>query len=266
MALKFCSLSSGSSGNCYLAGSDTTYILIDAGISAKKITDSLAKLDMVPDDISGILVSHEHSDHIKGIDVLARRNGIPVYSNEKTAGELSALCKSWDSIDSMIFEDNVAFSIGDLIVKAFPVSHDAVATVGFSVEHGGSRICCATDTGCVNECILHEISEADLIVLEANHDEAILKMGKYPWFLKQRILSEFGHLSNESAGKAIVKSFTLNPKKKRFLLAHLSKENNFPEMAYQTVLNVLEDHSMFPGDVLKIDLLQRDRMSGVYVL
>lgn len=266
MALKFCSLSSGSSGNCYLIGSEETYILIDAGISAKKITTGLSKLNLEPNDISAILVSHEHSDHIKGIDVLSKKYNIPVYSNEKTAEQLKNLCKYWELTDSRLFSINYEFNIGDLTLKAFPVSHDAADTVGFSVVNNNSKICTATDTGYVTDDILKEMADSDLIILEANHDEDILKMGRYPWFLKQRILGNHGHLSNESAAEAIAKTIISNPSKKSFLLAHLSHENNFPEMAYQTVLNVLETYDLFPNENLKIDLLYRDKMSGVYSL
>lgn len=266
MALKFCSLSSGSSGNCYLVGSDSTYILIDAGISAKKITDGLSSLNLMPQDISGILLTHEHSDHIKGIDVLCKKYGLPVFTNEKTFMELKNLCKNWEKTTFSIFTNNESFSVGDLQVKAFPVYHDAADTVGFSVMHQNSKICTATDTGCVTDDIIQELSSADLIILEANHDEDILKMGRYPWFLKQRILSDHGHLSNEAAGEVIAKIMQQDSKQRRFLLAHLSKENNFPEMAYQTILNILETHDIFPCDKLKIDLLARDELSGVYIL
>lgn len=266
MALKFCSLSSGSSGNCYLVGSDNTYILIDAGISAKKITDSLSELSLLPEDISGILITHEHSDHIKGVDVLSKKYRLPVYANEKTAGEMEKLCRQWDNMDINIFDSNCPFDIGDLNIKAFPVSHDAADTVGFSVINGHSKLCTATDTGCISEEILQEMYSADLIILEANHDEDILKMGRYPWFLKQRILSDCGHLSNSAAGEVIARIIRTGSGPKRFLLAHLSKENNFPEMAYQTVLNILESYNIFPGDRFEIDLLQRDEISGVYLL
>ena len=266
MALKFCSLSSGSSGNCYLLGSDSTYILIDAGISAKKITDSLSFLNLTPEDLSGILLTHEHSDHIKGIDVLSKKYGLPVFTNEKTFLELRNLCKHWDQTTFHLFSNNEIFYIGDLEIKAFPVYHDAADTVGFSVSCQGSKICTATDTGCVTDQIINELASADLIILEANHDEDMLKMGRYPWFLKQRILSDCGHLSNEAAGEIIAKTFKQDPKQKRFLLAHLSKENNFPEMAYQTILTILETYDIVPCDKLNIDLLARDEMSGVYLL
>ncbi|MDO4481588.1 MAG: MBL fold metallo-hydrolase [Bacillota bacterium] len=266
MALKFCSLSSGSSGNCYLVGSDSTYILIDAGISAKKITDGLAELNLLPEDISGILITHEHSDHIKGIDVLSKKYSLPVFANEKTAAEMKSLCKQWDSMNINIFTSGRPFHIGDLKIKAFPVSHDAADTVGFSVINGKSKLCTATDTGCITDEILEEMYPADLIILEANHDEDILKMGRYPWFLKQRILSDCGHLSNSAAGEVIAKIIKTGSGPKRFLLAHLSRENNFPEMACQTILNILESYDIFPGDRFEMDLLRRDEISGVYLL
>ena len=264
MALKFCSLSSGSSGNCYLVGSENTNILIDAGISAKKTGEALSELGLTFKEISAVLISHEHSDHIKGIDIISKKHGIPVYSNQKTRDAMIPLCKNCDCIDFRTFIQDSTFEIGDISVKAFNVSHDAADTVGFLVKNGNSSLCTATDTGCVTPEIHSAICESDLIVLEANHDENILMMGKYPWFLKQRILGKNGHLSNEAAGEEIVKATTENPKKRRFLLAHLSKENNFPEMAYQTIINVLERSSIYPGHSLKIELLERDKRSKVY--
>ena len=266
MGLKFCSLSSGSSGNCYLIGSDNTFILIDAGISAKKITDSLSSIGLGLPDLSGILITHEHSDHIKGLDVLSKKSSIPVFANSETRSAIGDLCKNSDLMDFRDFSCEEAFEIGDILVRAFPVSHDAANTVGFSLKNGASTICTATDTGFVTPDMQKALYGADLVVIEANHDENILKMGKYPWFLKQRILSENGHLSNEAAGEAIARTMLDSPKKRRFLLAHLSKENNFPEMAYQTIVNILEKRNLRLGENLKIELLKRDSLSKIYVI
>lgn len=266
MTLQFCSLSSGSSGNCYLAGSDRTLVLVDAGISARQITERLKRLGLRPEDLSGILITHEHSDHIKGIDTLSKKYHLPLYMNKATEEQLRGLCKNRTYMEIRYFENSETFLLGDLEVRAFPVSHDAADTVGFSLQKGDARICTATDTGCITEEILAELTGADLMVLEANHDEDILKMGRYPWFLKQRILSDHGHLSNEAAGLALARAIEADPRPRQVLLAHLSKENNFPEMAWQTVVNVLESRRIYLNDDLKISLLKRDEMSGVYVL
>ena len=266
MAFQFCSLSSGSSGNCYLAGTDRTLVLIDAGISAKQIADRLKTLGLSPSDLSGVLITHEHSDHIKGIDTLSNKYGLPMYMNAATEEQVRKLCKNGDRMEIRTFRNEDPFLLEDLEVLAFPVSHDAADTVGFSLKKGNAKLCTATDTGCVTEKILSELTDADLVVMEANHDEEILKMGRYPWFLKQRILSDCGHLSNESAGRALARIIREDPRPRQILLAHLSKENNFPEMAWQTVVNVLESEDIFLGEDLRIDMLMRDEMSGVYAL
>lgn len=264
MALKFCSLSSGSSGNCYLVGSEKTNILVDAGISARKIGESLNDVGLTMDEISAVLVTHEHVDHIRGIDTMVKKYGIPVYTNEGTREAMIPLCKNSDIIDFRLFCQGTPFEVGDLSVEAFNVSHDAADTVGFLVKSGGSSLCTATDTGCVTPEIHRALCESDLVVIEANHDEDVLRMGKYPWFLKQRILSSHGHLSNEAAGEEIVRTMVDSPKDRKFLLAHLSRENNFPEMAYQTIVNVLERNSLYLGRSIKIELLHRDRRSRIY--
>lgn len=266
MALQFCSLSSGSSGNSYLIGSDRTLVLVDAGISARQIQERMKTLGLNPEDLSGILITHEHSDHIKGIDTLSKKYHLPLYMNAGTREQVLKLCKNRDQMEIRVFDNQDPFLLNDLEVHPFPVSHDAADTVGYSLKKGESKVCIATDTGTVTPEILTELTDSDLVVLEANHDVDILKMGRYPWFLKQRILGDQGHLSNEAAGHALASVIREDPRPRQVLLAHLSKENNFPEMAWQTVVNVLESHRIYLDERLRIDMLKRDEMSGVYVL
>lgn len=266
MALKFCSLSSGSSGNCYLVGSDQTFLLIDAGITCKKIVDSLSCLNINPEMLSGILITHEHIDHVKGAELLSRKYGLPLFCNEKTGEALLKGMKKTDQISLHCFQNLRPFSLGNIEILPFPVCHDAADTVGFSLYCGNQQISMATDTGCITDAVVKELSGADLLILEANHDVDMLKMGKYPWFLKQRILGNHGHLSNEDAGQTIAKLNTYYPKQRQILLAHLSRENNFPEMAFETVKNVLEEHHLFLNDQLQMNLLRRDELSPVYIL
>lgn len=228
MSLKFCSLSSGSSGNCYLVGSDQTFLLIDAGISCKKIVDSLTYLNIVPEMLSGVLITHEHIDHIKGAELLSRKYGIPLFTNEKTGEEFLKLVKKTDQLSLNFFQNLRPFFLGDIEVLPYPVCHDAIDAVGFSLYCEKTQISIATDTGCITKHMIKELSTADLLVLEANHDVDMLKMGKYPWFLKQRILGQQGHLSNEDAGLAIARLFAYQPKQRQILLAHLSREKQFP--------------------------------------
>lgn len=262
MTLSFCSFSSGSSGNCYLIKSESTAILVDAGISGKKIFEGLEKVTTPKEELAGILITHEHNDHTKSIKVLAKRvNSLKVYANMKTWNVLNTdICND----QKVTFETGDSFSIGDIVIKTFKVSHDAVDPVGFTFYSGGKQISIVTDTGCMNDEIIGEIIDADILVLEANHDVNMLKVGRYPWFLKQRILGKEGHLSNEAAGEAIVRILSENSKERFILLAHLSNENNFPEMAYQTVKNILEEADYFIGKHVKLNTIIRDEISLVY--
>lgn len=261
MKLSFCSLSSGSQGNSYLIRSEGASVLIDAGISAKRITEGLQSVGVDPSSLKAILISHEHTDHTKGIAVLSKKYGVPVYANENT----------WRACGSLVVEERKktfktgeAFRIGDIAVKAFLTSHDAAEAVGFSLMRGDAQVSTLTDTGHISKQMLEEIEGADILALEANHDVGMLKIGRYPWFLKQRILGQSGHLSNEDAGGALTKLIRSNPKKRQILLAHLSHENNFPQMAYQTVKNILEEANYYIGKHFSLDTITREEISQVY--
>jgi len=262
MTLSFCSFSSGSSGNCYLIKSEETAILVDAGISGKRIFEGLEATDTPKDSLKAILITHEHTDHIKSIKVLTKKlKPIKAYANALTWSRLDDdICES----QREIFATGESFKIGDIEVKTFSVSHDAVDPVGYTFRSGGKQISIVTDTGCMKEEIIDEIKEADLLVLEANHDVDMLKIGKYPWFLKQRVLGEEGHLSNTAAGETILRLLSENKKERYILLAHLSRENNFPEMAYQTVKNILEEADYYIGKHVKLNTILRDEVSIVY--
>ncbi len=263
MTLSFCSFSSGSSGNCYLVKSQTTALLIDAGISSKRVHEGLLKSETELDLLSGLLITHEHSDHIKSIKTLWKKNRMDVYANANT---WHAMTIDIPDEYKKIFNSDESFFIGDIEIKAFSVFHDATDPVGFSFFHEDKQISIVTDTGHLTEDILVEIAGADLLVLEANHDVNMLKIGRYPWFLKQRVLGEEGHLSNEAAGEALVKIMDINCKGRSVLLAHLSKENNFPLMAYQTVKNILEERDYYIGRHIEVNMIVRDEISFVYHL
>lgn len=262
MTLSFCSFSSGSSGNCYLVKSETTAILVDAGISGKKIYEGLEMTATPKEQLAALLITHEHIDHTKSVRMLMKKEKtLKAYANAMT----------WDQIDAQIceeqrkiFETGETFLIGDIMVKTFRVSHDAAEPVGYTFSSGGKQISIVTDTGCMSEEIISEIKEADILILEANHDVDMLKVGRYPWFLKQRVLGEEGHLSNEAAGETILRLLSENSKERCVLLAHLSRENNFPEMAYQTVKNILEEADFYIGKQLKLNTIIRDEISLVY--
>lgn len=262
MTLSFCSFSSGSSGNCYLVKTENTAILIDAGISGKKVFEGLEKTETPKELLAGILITHEHSDHTKSLKTLLKKaKNLKAFTNKKT----------WDCLGLDIMEDQReifitgdSFNIQDIGVKTFQVSHDAADPVGYSFYAGNKQISIVTDTGYMSEPIIEEIQDADLLILEANHDVDMLKIGRYPWFLKQRVLGEEGHLSNVAAGETILKLLGKNKKERCVLLAHLSKENNFPEMAYQTVKNILEESNYYIGKNIILNTIIRDEVSLVY--
>ncbi|MBR0597703.1 MBL fold metallo-hydrolase [Sinanaerobacter chloroacetimidivorans] len=262
MTLSFCSFSSGSSGNCYLIKTQQTALLIDAGISGKKIFEGLEKTGTSREMLAAVLITHEHTDHTKSIKTIMKKQpSIKAYANEKT----------WNCLDQEIcqeqrrvFTTGDAFEIGDIRVKTFRVFHDAADPVGYSFYSGEKQISVVTDTGCMRDEIIDEIKSADILILEANHDVDMLRVGKYPWFLKQRVLGEEGHLSNAAAGETILRLLSEDNKERCVLLAHLSKENNFPEMAYQTVKNILEEADYYIGKHIKLNTIIRDEVSLIY--
>ena len=262
MTLSFCSFSSGSSGNCYLIKSDSTAILVDAGISGRRIYEGLEATGTPREQLAALLITHEHADHTKSIQTLLKRERtLKAYANARTWSQINGqVCNT----QKEIFETGEAFPVGDILVRPFPVSHDAAEPVGFTFSSQGKQISIVTDTGCKNEEIIAEIKEADILVLEANHDVDMLKIGRYPWFLKKRVLGEEGHLSNTAAGETILRLLSESGKERLVLLAHLSKENNFPEMAYQTVKNILEEADFYIGKQLKLNIVTRDDMSLIY--
>ena len=271
MAFSFCSFSSGSSGNCYLIKSDDSAILVDAGISGKRIIEGLEETGTAAEQVRGLFITHEHEDHIKSIKVLGRRlPEMSAYANQAT----------WEQIDNLkdhgLEPERVEiFSTGETIepedmdgisVKAFHISHDAAEPVGYSFSYEGKKVSIVTDTGCITEEIFEEIADADLLVLEANHEPDIVQYCRYPYPVKQRIVSDIGHLSNECAGQCICRLVNERPKKRQILLGHLSHENNMPELARMTIGGILEEEEIYTGGDLKIDVILRDTMSKVYEL
>ena len=203
--MNLCSIASGSSGNCIYTGTDKAGILIDAGISAKRIEQGLASIDRNIKEIKGIFVSHEHSDHIKGLGVLARKHHIPIYG---TKGTLEAVknTSSLGVIDEDLYrviqaEEDVI--IDDLVIKPFRISHDAAEPVAYRMECGTKSAAVATDLGFYNQTVVDKLQKLDVLLLESNHDIHMLQVGSYPYQLKRRILGDRGHLSNESAGKLL---------------------------------------------------------------
>ena len=262
--MRLCSIASGSSGNCIYVGSDNTHLLVDTGISKKRIDESLAELGLCGNEIDGILITHEHSDHIQGLGVFSRKYQVPIYGTKGTiAGiqDYKCLGKMPEGLYNVI-EKDVSFNIGDLEITAFGISHDAKEPSGFRVEKGEKSVGIATDLGVYNEYIIENLKNLNGIVLEANHDIHMLEVGPYPYYLKQRVLGNQGHLSNELSGRLLCN--ILHDKLKYIMLGHLSKENNFPELAYETVkLEVTMGDTPFKGDEIPLMVAKRDCMSEI---
>lgn len=255
---KFYSLYSGSSGNCLLVETSNTKVLIDAGESAKKISSALSSIDIDPLDINAILVTHEHSDHVKGLGTFSKKYNIPVYANSKTwdAMEEQSVKISSDNIKKFTIEEN--FEIGDLKIHPFKIPHDAANPCGFNIFSNNRKISIATDIGHMTSNIIHKLEDSSFILLESNYDPNILKCSSYPYLLKKRIAGPNGHLPNEEAGKTI--SFLANSGLESVMLGHLSKENNFPELAYKTVVDELIQNN-YNENSLKISVAKRDALS-----
>lgn len=233
--MQFASIASGSSGNCLYTGNDDTHLLIDAGISKKRIEEGLREFCVEPGDIDAVLITHEHSDHIKGLGVLARKYRLPIYATRGTIMEIRRQ-RSLGDIDESLYHEIRAgetFRIGNMEIHAFAIPHDARDPVSYRVEDGRFRIGTVTDLGYYDASILAALSDCDILYAEANHDIRMLETGPYPYQLKIRILGNYGHLSNESSGQMI--SQLLNEKLQKVILGHLSKENNYPDLALKAV-------------------------------
>lgn len=233
--MRLCSIASGSSGNCIYVGSDATHLLIDVGISGKRTEEGLKELDITGRDLDGILITHEHADHIGGVGVLARKYDIPIYA---TAGTIKAMKETSGigKLDINLFhevEEDRKFIIKDLVIQPMHISHDAAQPVGYRIGYGSKKIAVCTDLGVYNDYTVECLRGLDALLLEANHDVNMLQVGPYPYYLKQRILGDKGHLSNENSGRLLNR--ILHDDMKTILLGHLSKENNLPELAFESV-------------------------------
>ncbi|MDO4942877.1 MAG: MBL fold metallo-hydrolase [Lachnospiraceae bacterium] len=257
--MRLTSIASGSSGNCIYVGSDEANILVDAGISGKRIENGLKELSVDPKSLDAILVTHEHIDHIAGLGVMARRYHLPLYMTEKTA-EAVLHTKSVGKIDTDLFEmirPNRPFKIKDMSIDATSIWHDAADPVCYSIESKGVKASVATDLGNYYEGIVEKTKDSDILFVEANHDINMLQVGPYPYYLKQRILSNRGHLSNDRSAQFLADIISKNTRE--VFLGHLSKENNYAELAYETVKLSLQEQGIFSG--FKMQVAKRDEVS-----
>ncbi len=262
--MRFCSIASSSSGNCTYVGTESTHVLVDAGLSGKRIEQGLASLELSARDLSGILLTHEHADHIKGLGVLSRKYGIPIFTTGGTADALLRSRSAGAIPPDLIREiaEDVPFTIGDMVIHAFGIPHDAAQPVGFRLSDGQKSFGIATDLGRYSDYIIDNLSGLNGLLLEANHDVRMLETGRYPYPLKMRILGNRGHLSNDDAGDLLGK--LLWDGMQTVLLGHLSKENNYEALAYETVRQAvaLGDNS-YKADDFSIQVASQEAMSEV---
>ena len=257
--MRICSIASGSSGNCIYVGSDATHLLVDVGISGKRTEAGLKELDLSMQDIDGIFITHEHTDHIAGLGVLARKYGVPVFA---TRGTIEAIKKtaSVGEIPEELFQTVYADEkviVKDIVCNPMRISHDAAEPVAYRISHGKKKVGIVTDLGTYNDYTVECLKEMDALLLEANHDVNMLQVGPYPYYLKQRILGDRGHLSNELSGKLLAK--VLHDGLKYIFLGHLSKENNYEKLAYETVKwEIAMDDNRYSGDDFPIQVARRD--------
>jgi phosphoribosyl 1,2-cyclic phosphodiesterase len=253
--MKVAVLASGSSGNAVWVSSGSTAVLIDAGVSGRRISQAAEGLGLDTTQLSAVLVTHEHSDHVSGLGPVTRKFDVPACA---TAGTHAAIDRRLGKCPGRtVVEAGTDFEIGDLLVSPFAISHDCAEPVGYSVSDGRTVVAVATDLGVVSHPVRYRIGRADCVVLEFNHDERMLLDGSYPWFLKQRIMSNEGHLSNEAAARALV--LLADGPISTLVLAHISRENNTPDLALATARDALERAGRADVDVL---LAEQDRAMG----
>ena len=257
----FCSLYSGSTGNCLFIETDNSKVLVDAGVSAKKISSALASINVSIDDIDAILVTHEHSDHVQSLGTISKKFDIPVFANLET---WDAMPKQKDKIcenNVKMFCVNEGFEIGDLKVLPFSIPHDAANPCGFNFFYDNKKLSVVTDLGHITTDILNRLDGSNFLMLESNYDSEILKCGSYPFMLKSRIAGPYGHLSNNLAGKTI--SHLISSGLSDVVIGHLSRDNNFPELAYTTVLEELAVNNYSASDV-NISVASRTEPSNLF--
>ena len=267
MGMVFCPLFSGSTGNACFVATENTRVLVDAGVTASALVKALDQVGCDPHQLDGILVTHEHIDHIKGIGVMARRYGVRIYANELTWIAMDVCGKLGTIPDRcrVVYESGRDFALGDMRISPLPISHDAADPAGYLLDQGMNRIGIATDTGVLPKAVLEGLSGCQIVLLESNHDEDLLERNpRYPAQLKRRILSKKGHLSNAAAGAAAVELTRMGVP--RIALGHLSQHNNTPELAFDTVVETLLKADIRPGRDLEMALTWPDRIGKVWVL
>lgn len=259
--MKFCSLYSGSTGNSLFVQGNETKILVDAGVSAKKVVEALTSINVDINEINAIVVTHEHIDHIKSIGTLAKKYKIPVYANLGTWNGIENEQSVLKIEDKNIFKIGEEFEIGDLKIKPFSTSHDAMDSCGFCIKNDDKKISIATDLGEMTNEVMENLKSSKFILLESNYEPEVLKYCSYPYALKTRISGAKGHLSNSEAGKTI--SNLLSYGLQNVMLGHLSKESNFPELAYKSVTEELAKNGIKEKEI-ELNVASRTEPSRIF--
>lgn len=260
MRFTFCPLFSGSSGNALFIGAEDTGILIDAGMPGRAIQEALHRIGILPEMLSGIAVTHEHSDHVKGVGILSRKYHIPVYANERTFEAMARSVGEIAPCNRRYFENEADFYIGRLCLHPFSIPHDAADPVGYRVYYGAHSVATATDMGFMKKQVLNTLSGVDVLLLESNYDPDLLMQNPhYSAYLKQRIRGRYGHLSNEDSAKALLSLCETGVRE--VLLGHMSGENNTPELALSTAVEALRGAGVRLNEEIGVGLAWRDRVS-----
>ncbi len=264
--MELCSLASGSSGNCIYAGSDDCRLLVDVGISARRMESGLNEIGYTALEMDGILITHEHSDHIKGLAVTAKKYGLPVYA---TQGTIDAIFSGMEGgeLDRSLFRtilSGVPFKIGDMSITPIAKSHDAADPVAYIMRSGLKSMAVVTDLGKYDESMVEALQDMDVLLLEANHDVHMLQAGRYPYYLKQRIMGDKGHLSNELCGQLVGQ--LLHDRFQRVILGHLSEENNYPQLAVESVkMEITMGDNPYKGSDFPVEIAKRGEVSERYI-
>lgn len=248
--MKFSVLASGSSGNAIYVENEEHSFLVDVGLSGKKMEQLFSEIDRDIKKLSGIFITHEHSDHIKGLGVVARKHGIPIYANEKTWLAMDSLIGNVPVEQRFQFDMEAVKTFGSIDIQSFAVSHDAADPMFYIFHENDRKLVLITDTGYVSDRMKGHIKGADSFVFESNHDVSMLQMGRYPWSIKRRILSDVGHVSNEDA--AVAMSEVVDIKNTHIYLSHLSKDNNMKDLARMSVAQTLESCGVIAGEYVHL--------------
>lgn len=239
MSIEFTTLASGSEGNCTYVGTENTKVLIDVGISCSKVEQFLKQINVDPSSLTAIFITHEHTDHIKGVSVLSRKYNIPIFATE---GTFEALIEKFSNIKNsnknFVYADEPII-LNDLYLMPFDIPHDAKQPVAYFIKYNNFKLSILTDLGHISPNVIQNIKYSNAIILESNYDETMLKNGPYPAVLKNRILGDYGHISNEVSAKFLAAVFNQNLK--NVFLAHISKNNNTPDLAFLTFKNILSE-------------------------